>query len=162
MTFETDSLESLEEPVESSVVLDIIRKHVFVGGTSTRTMDAQETWVVLKETANGELIQKGDSSLTCGVIGPGGVELVPRPERGFAGQLVEIHRLRATGEIMIAEKHQRALLLNDVDARQWVRPVSDDVTQTDDLIDGTGFNLGHHRTEGDGIRMDVTDDRDTH
>ena len=29
-------------------------------------------------------------------------------------------------------------------------------------IDGAGFDFSHHRAEGDGIRMDVTDDGDAH
>ena len=125
-------------------------------------MHAQQSRIVLKQTTDGESIEKRDSSLPGGFIGPCGVELVSGPECGFPRQLIEVHRLGATGEVVIPQQSEGALLLNDIDARQRIRTVPDDVTQADDLIDGAGFDFRHHRTEGDGIRMNVTDDGDAH
>ena len=107
-------------------------------------------------------VEEIDSSFASVLVRPCEIKSISGPKRGFARKLIEIHRLSATGEIMITKKHERAFFLNHVETGQWIGTVSDDVTETDDLIDGAGFDFGHHRTEGDGVRMNVTDDRDAH
>jgi hypothetical protein len=162
VTLETDSLEPLEESIEPEVVLDIVREDVLVGGASAGAMHTEQTRVILKQTSHRELIEEIDSSFASVFVRPCEIKSISGPKRSFARKLIEIHRLSATGEIMITKKHERAFFLNHVKARQWIGTVSDDVTETDDLIDRTGFDFRHHRAECDGIRMNVTDDRDTH
>jgi hypothetical protein len=135
VTFETDPIKSLEQTIESRVVFDIVGKDVLVGGAPTGTMYAQQPGIILEQTSDGQLIEKRDPSLASILVRPGEIESVSGPEGSLTCELIEIHRLRAACEIMIPQKNEGTFFLNHIDARQGVRTVSNDVTETDDFID---------------------------
>ena len=148
-------------PELRGVVDRILGEEVFIDGSAHGSVDAGVYVVV--EPANSKSIQElGSQATGFRILLIGAVQFVPSPVGGFSRGIIEIGGLVECGEIMVAQQRELTSFLDQVDAFHRVGPVSEDVPQADDLINGSLIDIRQDRFKGHEIAVDVTDDRGSH
>lgn len=148
-----------KERIHFSLIVDVFRENVLVGGLSGRAMHKEEVSFTMGPM---QFAQEVPTTINHTDGARAIFETVARPINRSKGDRIETFWVEEGGLIVIAKDGDLTASNHFVQTLAWIWSIANNVAETVNLFDVLGSNIGQNDPQGVVIGMNITNERAFH